>query len=173
MGGRTIKKKIQVHTNDKKKQNLSLSVTGTVEMFANILPRRVGLAGVVGKQLKKEVTITPTPKYPFKITNIRAKNGKNIKYQLEELKEPGKTGYLVTVENTKTVKGRYQDTIFLTTDSKVKPEIDIFVSGNIRAEKPDRNKPGRNKSAAKPTPQKELKNDQGNTPGNKVQNEAN
>ncbi len=161
MGGRTIKKKIQVHTNDKKKSVLSLTVTGTVEMFANIQPRRVGLAGVEGTPLKKEVTITPTPKYPFKITNIKAKNGKNIKYQLEELKEPGKTGYLVTVENTKNVKGRYQDTILLATDSKLKPEIDIFVSGNIRAQKPDRNKPVTNKPvtnkpAVKPTPKKEL-----------------
>jgi hypothetical protein len=168
LGGRTIKKKIQVHTNDKKKQTLSLTVTGAVEIFADIQPRRVRLAGVEGTQLKKEVTISPTPKYPFKITNIRAKNGDNIKYQFEELKEPGKTGYLVTVENTKKVNGRYQDTIFLTTNSKIQPEIDIFVSGNIRVKKPHINKP-----APKPTPKKELQKNQNNAPENEVKKETN
>ncbi len=154
MGGRTIKKKIQVHTNDKEKKTLSLNVTGAVERFADIQPRRVRLAGVEGTPLKKEVTINPTPKYPYNITNIRAKNGTNIKYQFEELKKPGKTGYLVTIENTKKKKGRYQDTIFLTTNSKVQPEIDIFVSGNIRVKKPERNKPVINKPAPTPTTKK-------------------
>jgi hypothetical protein len=173
LGGRTIKKNIKVHTNDKEKQTLSLTVTGAVEMFADIQPRRVRLAGVEGTKLKKEVTIKPTPKYPFNITNIRAKNGTHIKYQFEELKEPGKTGYLVTIENTKKVKGRYQDTIFLTTNSKVKPEIDIFVSGNIRVKKPERNNPVINKPAPKPTPKKELQKTQSNAPENEVKNETN
>jgi len=37
----------------------------------------------------------------------------------------------LTVENLKKVGGRYSDTIYLKTDSKIKPEIKIRVYGNI------------------------------------------
>jgi hypothetical protein len=40
-------------------------------------------------------------------------------------------GYVLTVENLKNDKGRYFDTIKLTTDSKLRPEIKIHVYGYI------------------------------------------
>ncbi len=39
--------------------------------------------------------------------------------------------YVLIVENLKNDKGRYFDTIKLTTDSKIRPEIKIYVYGYI------------------------------------------
>jgi hypothetical protein len=39
--------------------------------------------------------------------------------------------YVLTVENLKNDTGRYFDTIKLTTDSKIRPEIKIYVYGYI------------------------------------------
>ena len=39
--------------------------------------------------------------------------------------------YVLTVENLKKTKGRYVDTIKFKTDSKIRPEIKIYVIGNI------------------------------------------
>jgi hypothetical protein len=43
----------------------------------------------------------------------------------------GHPRYLLKIRNTKTDKGRYFDTIWLKTDSKVLPEITIRVFGKI------------------------------------------
>jgi hypothetical protein len=40
-------------------------------------------------------------------------------------------GYILTIENKKTVAGRYADTVILTTDSRIKPTITIPVYGQI------------------------------------------
>lgn len=104
---------------------------GKVEKFATIVPKRVNLRGDVGKPIKASLKIIPEEKYPFKIVEATAKNGKYINYKIEEVKSISGIEYLLTVENLKKEKGRFFDVIRLKTTSKIRPEINIRVFGNI------------------------------------------
>jgi hypothetical protein len=90
------------------------------------------LHGVAGQVLKRRVTIIPTPKYPFKIIKTRVREGKDISYQLSEEKSENGHKYALTVENKRIQKGSYFDIITLETDSKIQPELQIRVYGQLR-----------------------------------------
>jgi len=90
------------------------------------------LHGVIGQEIKRKVAIIPTPKYPFKIVKVRAKDGKDISYQLSEEKSETGQKYALTVENKRMQKGSYFDIITLETDSKIQPELHIRVYGQLR-----------------------------------------
>ncbi|MBA4366994.1 MAG: hypothetical protein C0403_05075 [Desulfobacterium sp.] len=131
-GGHQLKKTIQVETNDNRYPKFNLVVTGYVEKFVTILPERIKLAGQPQTLIKTSVSIIPEEKFPFKILEVTAKTGINIRQDLQETEiSTGKKGYLLTVENLKKETGRYFDTITLKTDSKIRPEIAISVYGNI------------------------------------------
>ena len=100
----------------------------------------VKLQGAVGKEIKRTITITANEKYPFKIIEARAKVGKNIRYELEEVEKTGGKKYLLYVENLKKQKGRYYDIIYLNTNKRPLPEIIIRVQGNIADIEPKSNK---------------------------------
>ena len=122
---------MRIQTNDKTRLGLSVTVTGFVEKFADIRPKRIMLSGTAGKPIKGQVTITLKAKYPFKILSARARQGKYIKFFLTEVKRSNARGYVLTVENLKKENGRYADVIFLKTNNKLRPEIPIYVIGNI------------------------------------------
>ena len=130
-GGRTLTKTITVKTNTPGQPVFHLTVSGNVENFVTIVPKRVTLRGFFGDKIKSTVKIIPEKKYPFKISDVKAINGKYIHYTLEKNKSSEKMEYVLTVENLKNDKGRYFDTIKLTTDSKLRPEIKIYVYGYI------------------------------------------
>ncbi len=96
-----------------------------------IRPRQVRLRGIAGEQLQKKVTIIPVEKYPFKILKVRAQNGKNIRFQLQEEKGQKGQQYALIIENQRLQKGRYFDNITLETDSKIRPTLNVRVYGNI------------------------------------------
>ena len=104
---------------------------GNVEQFVDIVPKRVVLRGFAGNPIKAKVKIIPRDKYPFAIKKVKATKTKNITLKLEKTKSSEKMEYVLTVENLKKTKGRYVDTIKLKTDSKIRPEIKIYVIGNI------------------------------------------
>jgi hypothetical protein len=110
---------------------LYLTIMGNVEQFVDIVPKRVVLTGFFGSPIKAAVKIIPKDKYPFTIKKAKSTNTKNITFTLEQTKSSEKTEYVLTVENLKKTKGRYVDTIKLKTDSKIRPEIKIYVIGNI------------------------------------------
>jgi hypothetical protein len=110
---------------------LNLTIVGNVEQFVDIVPKRVVLRGVAGNPIKATVKIIPKDKYPFTIKKAKATNTKNIAFTMEKTKNQEKTEYILTVENLKKTKGRYADAIKLKTDSKIRPEIKIYVIGNI------------------------------------------
>jgi hypothetical protein len=121
-----------VHTNDPQQSRIKLSISGYVENFVNIKPTRVRLTGVVGHPIAVSVVIVPEKKYPFKILEVKATDGQNIRYELtERIADEGK-GYNLSVENTRKETGRYHDVIRLKTDSPIKPEIHVRVSGYVR-----------------------------------------
>jgi hypothetical protein len=103
-----------------------------VERFATIRPSQVRLRGFTGEKIKTKVIIIPTPKYPFKIIKVRARDGKDISYQLSEEKSENGQRYALMVENKRTQQGSYFDIITLETDSKIRPELHIRVYGQLR-----------------------------------------
>ena len=131
-GGRRITKAAEIFTNDNQNPKHKLVIAGKVEKFVTIIPRMVSLRGFVGDSIKKSVSIIPEEKYDFKITNARAKNGKYIDFQLEEVKGARRTEYSLTVENLRKEKGRYSDLIILETDSKIRPKVNVRVNGYLR-----------------------------------------
>lgn len=142
-----LHKTIRVETNDKRKKRFNLEVSGPVERFVTIAPARVRLHGEVGVPLEQTVDIIPEKKYPFKILSHKAREGKNITYTLKEIDKNGNKSYRITINNTLKEKGRYADRIILTTDSKIQPEMIIYVSGFIFEKRKSRNRvPDRPKS---------------------------
>jgi hypothetical protein len=125
-----------VQTNDEKSKKVTLVVSGEVERFVSIVPRRVNLYGKIGTEIKKSVKIIPEKKYPFKIIGLRAGKGDFIEYSLEESKKSSITFYILEVKNKKTTKGGYYDSIYLKTDSEIQPEIRIGIYGNILSKSP-------------------------------------
>lgn len=140
-GGRKLRKTIKVETNDPKRQNFNLVVTGAVEKFATISPSRVRLTGALGQPIRTAVNIIPEKAYPFRILKTDAREGKYIRFDLKEVKHDKGLGYLLTVENLKKEPGRYFDTINLETDSTIQPKIFVRVYGNIYDPKQARKTP--------------------------------
>jgi hypothetical protein len=110
---------------------------GDVIKFVTLAPRRLILKGKAGETVNQTVTITPQDKYPFKIIEARANEGKHIRFTLEELATPQKIEYKLTVENTKAEIGRYYDYISLKPDKATLPEIKVWVYGTITANTTD------------------------------------
>ena len=130
-----MKKNAGVYTNDKTRPQQDLIISGQVEKFVTIRPKHANMRGIVGDPIKGTVTIIPEKKYPFKILNLRAQDGKYIKYRLEEAKESDTTVYKLNIENLKTDAGRYYDAIILETDSKSRPQLSVRVYGYLRPRK--------------------------------------
>ena len=124
---------IRLFTTNKTQKEITIPVWGEIMApeIVSIKPRRLALRGSAREPVKGSVKIIPNDKYPFSITEVKPRDGKNIKYDLKEMEELGKKIYILTVENLKKEKGRYYDTINLKTDSKDLPEIKISVSARI------------------------------------------
>jgi len=122
-----------VHTDDPANPQVVLTLSGHVIDFASIIPKRVALRGSAGQPVKGRVTIVPREKYPFKIIAARAWYGDKIRFKYEEIKNSNPKGYLLTIENLLTHKGRYVDAVVLKTDSPIQPEITIQVYADIAA----------------------------------------
>jgi hypothetical protein len=99
--------------------------------FATITPQNVRLYGTADAALKETVRIVPEKNYPFKIIDTKAQVGKDIRYHVSQDNQSRDISYLLTVENLKRTTGRFYDTIYLMTDSRLKPRISIRVYGKI------------------------------------------
>ena len=127
-----MSKHATIYTNDTRRRQLGLVVTGFVERVYTISPRRLVLKGFADEAISKKISIKPVEKYAFKILEAKAQRGENIKVALAEVKAgPSVKEYEITVANLKKEKGRYVDTVELKTDSKLRPQIKIFVRGDI------------------------------------------
>lgn len=124
---------VRLFTTDKIQKEITIPIWGEIKAteIASIKPRRLMLRGSARNPVKGSVNIIPKDKYPFSITQVKPRDGKNIKCDLKQVEKSGKKIYVLTVENLKKEKGRYYDTINLKTDSKDQPEIRIIVSARI------------------------------------------
>jgi hypothetical protein len=130
-GGRKLKKNITVRTNDDDRPILNLTVTGPVEKFVTLIPRRLVLRGEKGKPLTGTVKIIPEKKYPFTLEETEGSFGKNLRYVLRKVDSEQPETYLLTVENLRKKVGSYQEEIHLKTNHELHPEIKIKVYVNI------------------------------------------
>jgi hypothetical protein len=130
-----MKKTAGVYTNDKSRPRQDLVISGAVEKFATIRPQHVSLRGYAGDSIKSKVIIIPEKKYPFKILNAQAQKGENINIALAEVKKSGGQAWELEVKNLRQKTGRFYDTIVLTTDSKVRPQLNVRVYGFLRERK--------------------------------------
>jgi hypothetical protein len=131
-GGRRLEKSADVMTNDPKEPVVHLTIVGPVDRFATITPRMLNLRGVSGETLQGSVSIVPDEKYPFKVLETYALDGK-LKVQLNPAVQDGRTTYALRVENLRTEAGAYQDTVRLKTDHPLQPEMDVRVYVYLRA----------------------------------------
>ena len=120
-----------VHTNDPLNPVMELMVSGMVEKFAEIRPENVRLSGRVGESVTAVAEIVPRPDYPFKIKNIRAMNGRHIRFSLADKTAAGRTIYEITVTGTRPDPGGISDVIYVDTDSPIRPTLQVTVSGTI------------------------------------------
>ena len=120
-----------METSAAKQPNVSIEIAGNVEKFASITPNKLILRGNAGDPIIGTVTISPDPKYPFRVLETKAKNGTDIKAKIDEKQDNDVTTYIITVENLKKEPGRYYDIITLKTDSPIKPELQLSVYGQI------------------------------------------
>jgi hypothetical protein len=130
-GGEILHKTIHVMTNDPRKPETKITISGRVKNFVAIKPKVVKLYGPVGESLKKTVKIVPVDNYPFKIIETKAQIGKNIRYQLAKEIRGQRIAYCLTVHNLMQNKGVFYDTIYLITDSRIKPRLYIPIFGKI------------------------------------------
>jgi len=126
----------EVYTNDPKRRRVDLIVRGKVKTFAHFSSRNIILRGKVGQKIVSELVINQRPEHQFKVLSITARDGRDIKYQLEKMVRTKPAVYVLTVENKKKTPGNYYDTIYLMTDSTVHPKIQIIVKGFITAPPP-------------------------------------
>ena len=89
------------------------------------------MRGFTGEPIQSTVTIIPEEKYPFKVLKVSARDGRDIRFKLEEENNAEGPRYALIVENQRTQKGRYFDVITLETDSRIRPRLDVRVYGDL------------------------------------------
>jgi hypothetical protein len=127
---------LTLHTNHRKYPVSTIHISGTITRFATITPHRVTLAGSWKQEVKSTLLIIPGKGYPFRIKGIKARKGRQIGYDFQEIKKDGRPAYLISVRNVMRKRGSYRDILFIGTDSDVRPEIRIRVNGEISDEPP-------------------------------------
>ncbi|MBI9074608.1 MAG: hypothetical protein JEZ02_04280 [Desulfatibacillum sp.] len=137
-GGRTLHKSVRVVTNDPNNPEIELSISGPVASFASIAPTTIYLSkdGKEG-EATGSVRITPSEAYPFKIIRTSATASAKFSHTLEEFKNGKEHGWILTVTDPEPT-GRYAGTVYLNTDSKIKPRLEVRVYANFTEQKPTR-----------------------------------
>lgn len=128
-GGRVFHKTITVTTNDPVQPQIRLQFSGPVVQFAHIEPRHIVLRGRKNETVQAEATITPNPKYPFRISSTEVDN--QLAEKIDAHLEQREGIYHIIVSNRKSERGDYRGTIMLKTDNAVRPELVLFVQGHI------------------------------------------
>jgi hypothetical protein len=103
-----------------------------VKRIADVQPDYVRMSGRLGSKMEKKVTITPTDEFPFKIKGVKTREKDNIRFSY---RSTGR-GYELTVTNTYSKEGGYDDEIIITTDNPKVPNLRIPVNAYILAPEP-------------------------------------
>ena len=110
---------------------MELMVIGMVEVFAQIQPKILSFTGKTGESATGVAIIVPRPDHPFEVKNIRARNGQDIRFNIDKTTRAGQAVYQLTVTGSRQTPGRISDVIYLETDSKIRPTLQVPVFGTI------------------------------------------
>ncbi|HOJ13180.1 MAG TPA: hypothetical protein PLS81_00200 [Deltaproteobacteria bacterium] len=130
-GGQDIAGEVQAQTNDPVHPVWTIEIHCHVRKFADISDYIITLVGPAGAPIEGSTTIVPTEEYPFTITGLKAKKGRDIDFWYRRTTEHGKKAYVLTVRNKRKEAGVFRDTIFVQTDNKARPEFKIRVQGKV------------------------------------------
>ncbi len=128
--GRTLHKTMRVITNDPKNPEVVLKVSGPVAAFADIKPATISLRGDAGEPISGQAVIKSLDKYPFDIVRTTATANAKFTYELEKMDKEGETGWILKVTDPDP-QGRYTGTVYLHTDNKIRPQLEVRVYGNF------------------------------------------
>ncbi len=132
-GGSTLNKGFTVYTNDPKRPQVRLMVTGQVMGYIIMSPTYIRFMGHEGEPLTRTVSIKPSEGHGFHIKDVKAREGEHLSFDWKPVGADGaKNGYELLVRNTMQTAGTYQDLITITTDSSEKPILRIPVSARIQ-----------------------------------------
>ena len=126
-----MKKTIKVHTNDIENPVINLLMSGNVRKFVLLEPELISLKGKAGNPIVAQMKIIPAVAQDFNIVKTFAKNGKDITFKVEKMKNETGAYFILTVHNKKQTPGRFFDMITLQTDLQPQRLIKIRVSANI------------------------------------------
>lgn len=143
LGGRGIDGAITATTTSPALPQLEIQVVLEVKEFAALDPYRVWLRGTAGaaEPITATCLVVPNEDYPFSITGIETRRGVWFEHSLREVERDGRRAYEITLVNTRTKPGPYQDVLFVQTDHPERPEFRIRVEG--RLEPSSENRAGR------------------------------
>lgn len=122
---------IQITTNDPENPTLAVRLTGDVKKFVTMTPSAVSLTGKAGEPISATVKIVPETEPAFKIMQVNAGNGKDIRHSVAEKEENGKKVYELFIENSAETPGRYYDRLTIITDHGEQPPLIVNIRGNI------------------------------------------
>ena len=108
-------------------------MSGDVRKFVLLEPEIISLKGKAGKPIVAQMKIIPAVAQDFNIVKTFAKNGKDISFQVEKMKNETGAYFILTVHNKRQTPGRFFDMITLQPDLHLQPQrlIKIRVSANI------------------------------------------
>jgi len=134
LGGRGIDGVITATTSSPAMPNLEIHVVLEVEEFAALDPYRVWLEGSASasEPIRATCRVVPDERYPFSITGIKTRKGVWFEHSFAEVERDGRRAFEITLENTRTKPGSYQDVLFVQTDHPRRPELKVRVEGRIR-----------------------------------------
>ena len=133
-GGRALKKRIKVFTDDPDTPTAYLTIQGFVEKVVDIIPRTLVFQGNSGEVMEKTITIIPTEKYPLNILELNFKTGQYLTCELKKTQINGKQGFKIIVRIKKDAKGNFYDKLLIKTDSRIKPFITVWVKVRLNVE---------------------------------------
>lgn len=122
-----MEKVIIVKTDDPAKSKFNLKVTGMVEKIMEMSPSSVYMEGKPGAVLSSTVSIIPSPRYMFSLTNIKKRN--NSKIQADLVKPDRENAFWqIKIKAESKVEASEYEVLEIGTDSQYKPLITLMVS---------------------------------------------
>ena len=94
-------------------------------------PNAVFLNGKLGESISATVKIIPETEPAFKLLQVNAMSGKDIRYVVTEKEVNGRKFYELLIENAAEAPGRYYDRITIITDRSDQAPLIVNIRGNI------------------------------------------
>lgn len=111
--------------------SFSLTVSGDVKTYAKVFPSRVRMRGKVNEVETKEISITPSDEFVFKILKTSFLQETDLTCSVETKKEKKNLKYILTLTSPNQKSGRYHNTLVVQTNHPKMPKIKIPVTGYV------------------------------------------